>query len=343
MPYEITCIVPCRNEEQFIAQCLDTLIAQDMPIGTMEILIVDGQSTDKTQLIIAEYSKKHLFIKMIPNPKKTTPVAFNLGIKHAQGEYIVLIGAHSTFNKEYVSRCLTYIKRDNVEHVGGVGSIVPRSQTYIGKGFCFVFTHPFGVGNSLMRTGISQPTESDTASTGCYHKSVFEKIGYFNENLTRSQDIELNRRLKKAGGRIYVYPDLVCTYYARSSLKEVIPYAIKNGKWALLPFIWTESPVSIRHLVPLYFTAYLILGPVACHFLPKLWFIYLGILALYFSMALAASIQICKLGHRWKYLAVLPFLFFTYHVCYGIGSLMGLARVVSSAEFYKRKLWARNS
>jgi len=309
-----------------------------MPEGTMEILLIDGKSTDKTLEIIKDYSKQYSFINVITNEKIITPAAFNLGIKHAQADYVIIIGAHSTYNKEYVSRCLGHMKRDKVDHAGGMGAIIPKTPGFLGNALCFVFTHPFGVGNSLMRTGVTQPTEADTASTGCYHKSTFEKIGYFNENLKRTQDIELNRRLKKSGGRIFVYPDLICTYYSRSSLQEIIPHAIKHGQWILLPFIWVECPVYLRHFIPFFFVLFLLVGPLICLIEPLLWIPFLGILLVYFGIAAASAIQICRREKQWKYLSVLPCLFFIYHFCYGLGSIIGGIKVLTSATFYKRKL-----
>lgn len=336
MSIKVTCIVACRNEENFIAKCLDTLISQDIPHEEYEILLVDGGSTDKTREVVTEYQKKHSFIRLILNPRKITPVAFNLGIKNALGEYIIIIGAHSTYNKEYVSRCVKYIERDKVEHVGGIGSILPRTPGPIAEAICMIITHPFGVGNSVMRTGITEPTEADTASTGCYPRDIFERIGYFNENLIHSQDIELNRRLKRFGGKIMVYPDLICTYYARTELMEFITKTIKNGRWAIMPFIWVENPVSVRHLVPLGFASFLLFGPLFCLLLPLLWVGYFGVLLLYASIAIKATIELCRREKNWLYLPVLPFLFLMHHLCYGIGSLWGVATVLISPTFYKR-------
>lgn len=342
MSIKVSCIVPCRNEEKFIANCLDTLITQDMPHDQFEILVIDGESTDRTIEIISEYQKKYPFIKVINNPKKITPAAFNVGIRNALGEYIIIIGAHSTYNKEYVSRCVKYIERDKIEHVGGVGNTLPRTSGFMAQAICLTITHPFGVGNSVMRTGITEPTEADTASTGCYPRAIFERIGYFNENLIHSQDIELNRRLKRLGGTIMVYPDLICSYYARSELFDVIKYTIKNGRWAIMPFIWVENPVSIRHLVPLGFASFLLLGPLFCLLFPLLWVGYVGVLVLYMSLAIKAAIELCKREKNWRYLPVLPFLFLMHHLCYGIGSLWGVTTILTSPAFCKRQ-WKRFS
>jgi glycosyltransferase involved in cell wall biosynthesis len=312
-----------------------------MPHDEYEILVVDGESTDKTREIVAEYEKKYPLIKLIPNPKKITPAAFNLGIRHAKGKYVIVIGAHASYSEGYVARCAAYVERDGIQYGGGIIDTVPRTSGFMARAICLTITHPFGVGNSLMRTGSTEPIEADTAAMGCYPKDLFEKIGYFNENLKHSQDIELNRRIKREGGRIMVYPDLICTYYARSELWDVITYTIKNGRWAILPFIWVESPVALRHLVPLFFALYLLLGPLFCLAFPVLWFGYFGVMVLYLSLATKASIEVCRRENNWTYLPCLPILFFLHHLCYGIGSIWGVLQVLTSPAFYKRINGAR--
>ena len=111
----------------------------------------------------------------------------------------------------------------------------------------------------IFRVHTDEPKWVDTVFGGCYRREVFDRVGLFNENLVRGQDMEFNLRLKKAGGKTLLVPDIVSYYYARSDIKSFWKHNFTNGVWAILPFLYSPiMPVSWRHLVPLIFvTAFL--------------------------------------------------------------------------------------
>ena len=113
----VSVIIPCFNEEQFIAACLDSVINSDFPKEKLEILVVDGLSQDNTREIVEGYSLRYPYIKLLNNPKRYTPFAFNIGIKNSTTEIIIIIGAHSHYHQDYISKCVYYLneyKADNV-------------------------------------------------------------------------------------------------------------------------------------------------------------------------------------------------------------------------------------
>ena len=105
----ISIIIPCRNEEKYIGKCLDSLIRQDFPKDRLEVLVMDGMSEDGTRKIIETYSQKWSFIKLLNNPRKITPSALNIGIKKSKGEIIIRMDSHSTYKKDYISKCLMHM------------------------------------------------------------------------------------------------------------------------------------------------------------------------------------------------------------------------------------------
>ena len=129
----VSVIIPCRNEEKFIGKCLDSVIANDYLKDNLEILVIDGMSDDKTREILKDYSQKYNFIRMIDNPKKFTPFALNIGVKNAKGEIIIRLDAHSIYNKDYISKCIKYLKEYEVDNVGGIWKIMPSEKTLIIK------------------------------------------------------------------------------------------------------------------------------------------------------------------------------------------------------------------
>jgi glycosyltransferase involved in cell wall biosynthesis len=192
----VSIIIPCRNEEKYIGKCLDTLLKQDYPKDDLEILVVDGASEDNTKEIVKGYSQKYPFIRLLDNPKKYTPFGLNIGIKLSKGKIIIRTDAHSGYEKDYVSKCVKYLDEYKADNVGGGIKTLPAQNTIQAKAIAIVLSHHFGVGGAVFRKGAQKLVEVDTVFGGCYKKDVFDKIGYFNENLFRTQDLEFNMRLK---------------------------------------------------------------------------------------------------------------------------------------------------
>ena len=107
----ISIIIPCRNEEKFIGNCLDSILKQDYPKDKLEVLVVDGKSTDGTRGIVREYNKNYSFIQLIDNPFKVTPKAINIAIKESRGDVIVFVNSHSILNKEFLKWNIYYLNK----------------------------------------------------------------------------------------------------------------------------------------------------------------------------------------------------------------------------------------
>src|SRR3989344_1920005 len=116
---EISIIIPCRNEEKFIAQCLDSILAADFPKDDMEVLVVDGMSQDKTRDIVKKYSTQYPFIYLLDNPKYITPCALNIGIKNAKADIVIRIDAHAKYDKNYFKNCVKNLALHQADNVGG--------------------------------------------------------------------------------------------------------------------------------------------------------------------------------------------------------------------------------
>jgi len=335
----ISVIIPCRNEEQFIGKCLDSVISNDYPKDKLQVLVVDGMSKDSTRNIIRAYEKQHSFIKLLDNPKRITSCALNLGIKSSQGDLILWMSAHNEYENEYISKCLHYLQKFSADAVGGIIKPVARTNNLVGKAVCIAISHPFGVGSSAHKTGAKNPQWADTAFGTCYKKEIFEKIGTFNEDLVRGQDMEFSLRLKKAGMKTLLVPDIVSNYYTRSDLKSFWKHNWNNGIWAILPFLYSEGmPVSCRHLVPLGFVMSLIISVLLGVISTPFWWVFLGIAVIYAIANLAASAQIACRQRDLRYLVVMPLVFVVLHVSYGLGSLWGSIKVLAAPRFWKKLL-----
>ncbi len=322
----VSVIIPCRNEERFIGECLNSIIAQDYPKEKMEILVVDGRGEDKTREIIAEYHQKFPFIRVLDNPKRWTPSALNIGIKNAKGEVIIRIDAHATYKQDYISKCVQYLHDYDADNVGGIWNILPQKNTLINKSICLALASGFGAGDAYYRRGYSgKPKWVDTVFCGCYKREVFDKIGLFNENLIRAQDLEFNLRLRKAGGRILLVPEIVAFYYPRATLRDFFWHNFQEGVWVTLSLKFAKSLFRLRHYLPLLFVGCLFTS-LAFSFLHSCRRLFLLMLGMYLLISLLFSAKIALKKCDIRLFFIMPLVFAARHFAYGIGSIWGLIR-----------------
>jgi len=308
----VSAVVPCRNEEKFISDCLNSIIANDYPKDNLEILIADGMSTDKTREIIKEYSRKYPFLKILDNQRVITPAAMNVGIKNSRGEIIIKMDAHSLYEKDYISKCVKHLKESGADNVGGALKTISAKNTLIARAIAISLSHFFGAGGSYFRTGVSGPREVDTVAFGCYWKKIFDKIGLFDERMAKIEDLELNLRLRKAGGKIMLFPDIKASYYPSSdNLKDFLRHNFIDGIWTTYPLKFGFVSGSWRHYTPLIFVLTLPLS---------IWpYIFLS---LFFSLKI--SIKEKDLGLFFA----MPLVFAIRHIGYGFGSIWGLIKII---------------
>jgi glycosyltransferase involved in cell wall biosynthesis len=331
---EISIVVPIYNEEKYIQSCLDSIIKSDFDKDKMEVLLVDGGSNDKTVEIIKEYQKKYPFLKLLHNSKKIVPVAMNIGIKKAKGEYIIRLDAHSSYPKDYFSKLIYWHKKLNADNVGGVWITDVLNKTNTSVAIRNVLSDKFGVGGAKFRVGIEKIKEVDTVPFGCYKREIFDKVGFYDERLVRNQDIELNKRIKKAGGKIYLIPEIKCTYFARETYIDLAKNNFKNGLWNILTAYYTNSlnSLSFRHFVPLLFVLSLIFTFLLGFFNKIFFYLFLMIFLSYLIIISIRSFQIKKDTTFFHQLLA----FFVLHFSYGIGSLVGIFKVLKD-KYVKRK------
>ena len=332
----VTIVIPCRNEEKFIGKCLDSIIANDYPKDRIEALVIDGMSQDRTREIIKGYASRYPFIKLLDNPKKITPAALNTGIRNTKGEIIMRMDAHATYETDYIKKCVLASQKYSADNVVGIWKILPRGKGFIDKAIVSALSSSFGVGNAKYRTGsCKQPEWVDTGAYGCYKKDIFKKIGQFNEKLIHSQDMEFNLRLKRAGGKTLLVPDAVVYYYARTDFISFCKYNFRNGVWAILPFKYTSiMPVLWRHLVPLVFVSSLIGSAILSFFSPIFLYLLLLISTPYLLISIFFSCKIASKEKNLRYLFLMPVIYASLHISYGLGSLIGLIRASFSKKFW---------
>ena len=323
----LSVICPIYNEEKYIAQFLDSLLQQDYPKDDLEILLVDGMSKDRTRDIVADYTARYPFIRLIDNPDKIVPCAMNRGIEQARGEVIMRLDAHASYQPDYFSVLVNGLERLHADNVGTVCKTDVLNKTPKTLAIREVLGNKFGVGNSTFRTGIGHEQEVETVPFGCWPKEVFAKYGKYNERLVRNQDIELNKRIIRGGGKIYILPDTYCTYLARETWTALAKNNYGNGKWNILTVYYTKmfSSLSLRHFIPLLFLLSLIIPTLLAFVWWPFVLISAASLLAYTGLLLTVSVKLAVQKHLNVFYLLITF--FVLHLSYGWGSLMGIVKL----------------
>lgn len=316
----ISIIIPCRNEEKYIDSLLASLIAQDYTQGNIEILFIDGMSTDNTRDMIGGYARNYPFLKLIDNPRKIVPVAMNIGIQRSRGDIIIRMDAHAMYPTDYVSKCVEYLGKTGADNVGG--PITSISDTFWGRAIAAGMSSVFGVGNSRFRIGGFEGYV-DTVPFGAYRRDVFDRVGLFDEELVRNQDDELNYRLLKSGGKIYMASGITSHYYPRDSLTKLWRQYYEYGYWKVRVIQKHTLPASWRHLVPVSFVLSILVTGLLSLIESRFLYLLSTIAGSYLLLSVFFSAGIAR-EKGMRYLPAMPAVYAVLHVSYGVGFLHGI-------------------
>ena len=326
----VSIIVPVYNEERYIQSCLDGIVQQTYPRDKLEVLVVDGMSEDATREIVKDIAQRYSYIRLLDNPQRIQSEAVNRGVEASTGEIVVIVGGHSMISRDYTAKAVSYLSQSNSSSsIGGVG---PTLKT-VGEGlFGHLVAHavssPFGVGNSKFRYS-KKAQLVDTIVYGTYPRYVFDRVGKWDTKLVRNQDIEFNYRVRKAGWRLLLAPDMGCTYYSRATISGFISQNYGNGYWNILTFAHRPGSLSWRHFVPLAFVLGLLLSSISALVLPWGWLLLAAIIVPYLIGAIFVSAT-QSVRERQCRLLLLALIFPLLHISYGLGSLAGVGRLIRS-------------
>ena len=325
---KVSIIIPCRNEEKYIGQCLNSLLANDYCKKYSEIIIVDGMSSDRTPAIIKKYTQHYNFIRVIDNPHLIIPIALNLGIRAAKFDIIIRIDAHADYASNYISKLVEGLHKYKADNIGGVIDTYYDNST-LSKAIGIIFSHPFTAGNAYYRVGSNKVRKVNTVFCGCYRRDVFKQIGYFNEKLIRTQDREFNARLIKNGGKIILDPSIKCTYFPKTNIKDYYKRNYLGAFWLYYARRFTKTKMlSIINFVPLLFVGWHLIGFILLIFFPELTPFLLIPIIIYLGLVTFFSI---KAAFKQKCLQIAPIMIILFgitHYGYGIGGIIGLLKAI---------------
>ena len=315
------CVV-AYNEEAFLPNLIADLSNQTYPHELTEVILIDGNSTDATKRIMEEFAtRENTFsaVRVIDNPRRIQAAGWNLAIENAKSDVIIRIDAHTHIPADFTAKNMAL--QEQGEYVTGgvrpclIDNPTPWRETLL------------EVENSLFGSSVSKGRRASKGGYvksmfhAAYRKEVFQKAGNFNTALLRTEDNEMHYRIRQAGYQLYCDPDIVSYQYARNSFRKMLRQKYGNGYWIGLTLKVCPGCISLFHLVPLAF----VLGILGTAILALLsfWQLAAVLWVAYAMFTLAGMLGTILKGKANKFTILIPFLFLTMHVSYGIGTLVG--------------------
>ena len=256
----VTIVVPMLNEQGSIQACLDGFAKQTYGTSHLDVVVVDGGSTDGSREWVEEYSVEHPWVRIVENPKKKASAAFNAGLAAAEGDVLVLFSSHGEPMVDFVEQAVAVLLDSGAAGVGGRYLHIGTSPTSMALGLAMV--SPFGMA-SPHRT-VTERVEVDTISHPAYVTDAMRDTGWFDEGLERNSDYEYNHRMRERGHRLIVDPAIGSIYHPRGSLRALGRQFWWYGRWKERVVRRHPGSLKVRHLVPPSAVVAAAVAPIAC-------------------------------------------------------------------------------
>lgn len=327
MPPTVSIIVPCYNEQTTIRRLLDAIYAQTYPRAALEVVIADGLSADGTRAEIASFMAAHpdLSITLVDNPRRLIPVALNLAIRHARGDILLRLDAHSIPYPDYVERCVADLEAGLGDNVGGVWEILPGGESWLARSIAVAAAHPLGVGDAAYRHA-TRPAYVDTVPFGAFKRELLALVGFFDENLHANEDYEFNARLRQRGGRVWLNPAIRSRYRARATLLGLARQYWRYGFWKWQMLRRYPKTLRWRQALPPLLVASLVLGSASAIVFPLARLLLALEVGLYLLALLVAAAEAALRRRKGFLLLGLPLAIATMHLAWGAGFWWSMLR-----------------
>lgn len=324
---KLSFIIVALNSEKTLNNSLSCLKKQDYPHKEIEVILVDGLSTDKTKQEMLEFKENETSFGRIvvkDNPGKYLSCGWNVALKEVSGEIVLRVDAHTVFPDDFVSKNIKCIEGGEFICGGKVMSVL-EENSQMNRVLLESENSMFGGGFTFFRRG-EVCKYTNTLAFAAYKKEVFDATGFYNERLVRTEDNDMHYRMQKAGYKFFFNPEIVSYRYCRSSFSKLIRQKYLNGYWVGLTMAVQPKAFSVFYFVPFLFVIGLIFFSILTILIPWTLVAYLSAYSIILALSLFAAIA--KSGF-YPALLLLPIILFCLHIGYGIGTIKGLTMIPS--------------
>lgn len=223
----VSFVMPVLNEEQFLAQAVSTILAQEYT-GEKEIVLALGPSRDRSRAIAQELAADDARVRIVDNPDRDIPAGLNRAIAASRHPVVVRVDAHSALTPDYTRRGIAALRREGAANVGGV--MRAAGATPVQRAIARGYNSPYGLGGGAYH-GDGVPGPAESAYLGIFRREAIADVGGYDPGILRGEDWELNLRLRRAGYTVWFEPALGVTYWPRASFGDLARQFFATGTW----------------------------------------------------------------------------------------------------------------
>lgn len=319
----ISIVVVTKNEEKHIKDCLESLMRLEYPKGKYEIIVVDGNSTDKTREIVEKY-----LVKLIIDKEGGLANSRNIGIESAKGDYVASTDADCVVKEDWLKNLVDSIQEasKDVVAVGGPNLIFEDDAPFA-KLVGYMQETFFGSGGAPQsyRINKSKYVFSIHNCNILYKKSILIREGGFDDRFNVGEDAELNFRLGQKGYKFLYLPDIIVWHCRPDNLKKFIKKMFLYGE--SMAKITRKHKKIIRWyaFLPTFAMFTLLVAYPLIKLFSMIVYIYLFGAAIYAIGLLISTAQVYRSYRSTK--SLLTFILLpTQHLSYGVGFLKSMIR-----------------
>ena len=313
-------IIPVLNEEDYIYDCISSLQSQTYGPENFGIIVVDGGSDDETVKIVMELKEKYPNITLLQHNGKYASISLNMAVKKSDAIYIIRMDVHADYSYDYVEKCVEYIESTGADNVGG--PMIPVGKSSFQKVVAASYYSKFALGARKLHDP-QYEGDVDTVYLGSFKRETLLNMGMYDENLHRNEGRDLDFRIVKNGGRVFLTPKIRTYYYPRDSIEGVFRQYFEYGYGKIALIKKHKRPLNLLQLVPFAFLLFLIVGAVISSVNMYFRYFYIAMLILYLCFDAVFSISnrhIKGAGQKLLLMAV----HFIIHMAYGLGFSRGI-------------------
>lgn len=324
---KVSFIVIAYNAGDKLKSLINDIKNQTYNHKMTEIILVDSMSSDNTKEIMSEFGNSEndfLDVKVLENPKKVLPCGWNVALAEACGDIILRVDAHSSLPEDFIANNVKYINKGEKVVGGHRISIIDENSVWQ-KVLLASEKSLFGSGIAAYRRS-EEERYVTTLAHAAYSRDVFDAVGNYDERLVRTEDNEMHYRMKEKGYKFYFNPEITSYHHARNEFKKMCRQKYLNGYWIGLTMGVCPKCFSLYHFAPLAFVLALIMTTLLAVVTPVKLPLVLLAAAYGLVLTIISVVEIIKSKFMIQ-MFVLPFILFSLHISYGVGTLVGLIKM----------------
>jgi glycosyltransferase involved in cell wall biosynthesis len=218
----ISVIIPARNEEYYISECINSILKECEDDLSVQIIVVNNRSTDDTAGVA-----RSLGAEVIEKQEGTVGSLRNYGFQHSDGNILVFLDADCVIQKGWVVSVSNRVKT-NPSEILGYRMIIPPDSNWVGRCWDILF----------QRRNVTGEVDWIPSGNMAMSRSAFESVLGFDENLETNEDYDICFRLRSMGYKIVsCHRPLVVHLRPPRSIVQIFKKELWHGKEVFKVFL----------------------------------------------------------------------------------------------------------